>query len=67
LDTYVKIADESKGDLDLIREGLRDLFKEESARQGCPCLASPEGRVTTLALELNANGLAMWYGKKIKS
>jgi glyoxylase-like metal-dependent hydrolase (beta-lactamase superfamily II) len=66
LDTYVKIADESKGDLDLIREGLRDLFKEESARQGCPCLASPAGRVTTLALELNASGLAIWYGKTKK-
>ena len=63
LDDYVKIADESGGDLDTIKILMRKQFEEESARQGCPCIASPTGRVTNIALELNANGLAMWYGK----
>jgi glyoxylase-like metal-dependent hydrolase (beta-lactamase superfamily II) len=64
LDNYVKIAEESSGNLDVIKDGLAKLFKEEAAGQGCPCLASPTGRVTKIALKLNALGLAMWYGKK---
>jgi hydroxyacylglutathione hydrolase len=66
LDNYVKIADDAGGDLSLIKSGLSKLFEEEAARQGCPCLASPTGRVTNLALDLNASGLALWYGKQNK-
>ncbi|MDR1137391.1 MAG: MBL fold metallo-hydrolase [Synergistaceae bacterium] len=64
LDVYVKIADDSKGDLEFIKTGLRELFKKEAARQGCPCLAAPAGRVTSLALELNALGLAVWQNRR---
>jgi glyoxylase-like metal-dependent hydrolase (beta-lactamase superfamily II) len=66
LDTYVKIANDSEGNLNLIKDGLMKLFQEEAASQGCPCLASPTGRVTNVALELNANGLALWYKKQNK-
>jgi glyoxylase-like metal-dependent hydrolase (beta-lactamase superfamily II) len=64
IDLYVKTAEDAKGNLDMIREGLRDLFRNESSRQGCPCLAANSGRVTGQALELNAQGLAVWYEKK---
>jgi glyoxylase-like metal-dependent hydrolase (beta-lactamase superfamily II) len=67
LDLYVKTAEDAKGNLDMIREGLRDLFADESSRQGCPCLAANSGRVTGQALELNAQGLAVWYEKKRNS
>jgi glyoxylase-like metal-dependent hydrolase (beta-lactamase superfamily II) len=63
LDLYVEAAERAKGDIASIRASLRELFKEEASRQNCPCLASNFGRVTRTALELNAQGLALWYKK----
>jgi glyoxylase-like metal-dependent hydrolase (beta-lactamase superfamily II) len=64
LEAYVKAAEDSKGDSSFIKNRLREIFKEEATLGGCPCLASPTGRVTGIALELNAAGLAMWQNKK---
>jgi glyoxylase-like metal-dependent hydrolase (beta-lactamase superfamily II) len=63
LDMYVKAAEDAGGDIDKIRTGLRELFRDEASRQGCECLSANSGRVTGLALELNARGLTMWYEK----
>jgi glyoxylase-like metal-dependent hydrolase (beta-lactamase superfamily II) len=63
LDLYVEAAERSKGDIDSIRTRLREIFREEASRQNCPCLASNFGRVTVTALELNTQGLALWYEK----
>jgi glyoxylase-like metal-dependent hydrolase (beta-lactamase superfamily II) len=63
LDLYVEAAERAEGDIDSIRKKLHELFVEEASRQNCPCLASNFGRVTVTALELNAQGLALWYKK----
>jgi glyoxylase-like metal-dependent hydrolase (beta-lactamase superfamily II) len=63
LDLYVEAAERADGDIASIRTSLRELFKEEASRQNCPCLASNFGRVTVTTLELNAQGLALWYKK----
>ncbi|MDR1580284.1 MAG: MBL fold metallo-hydrolase [Synergistaceae bacterium] len=63
LDLYIEAAERAEGDIASIRTRLRELFKEEASRQNCPCLASNFGRVTVTALELNAQGLALWYKK----
>jgi glyoxylase-like metal-dependent hydrolase (beta-lactamase superfamily II) len=64
IDRYVDIAEAAAGDLEKIRAGLAASFKEEAALAGCASIAEHAGRTTALALELNANGLAMWYKKK---
>ena len=63
LDLYVEAAERAKGDIDSIRTRLREIFKEEASSQNCPCLASNFGRVTVTALELNAQGIALWHKK----
>jgi glyoxylase-like metal-dependent hydrolase (beta-lactamase superfamily II) len=63
LELYVEAAERSKGDIASIKTRLREIFREEASRQNCPCLASDFGRVTVTALELNAQGLALWYRK----
>ena len=63
LDLYVEAAERANGDIDAIRTRLREIFREEASRQNCPCLASNFGRVTVTALELNTQGLALWYEK----
>jgi glyoxylase-like metal-dependent hydrolase (beta-lactamase superfamily II) len=63
LDLYVEAAELARGDIASIRTRLREIFREEASSQNCPCLASNFGRVTVTALELNAQGLAMWYKK----
>jgi hypothetical protein len=63
LDLYVEAAERAEGNVTAIRMSLRELFKEEASRQNCSCLASNFGRVTVTALELNAQGLALWYKK----
>jgi glyoxylase-like metal-dependent hydrolase (beta-lactamase superfamily II) len=67
LDLYVKAAEDAEGDLDRIRTKLKELFVNEASRQGCPSLAANSGRVTGQALELNAQGLAVWYEKNKNS
>jgi glyoxylase-like metal-dependent hydrolase (beta-lactamase superfamily II) len=63
LDLYVEAAKRAEGDIASIRTRLREIFREEASCQNCPCLASNFGRVTVTALELNAQGLALWYKK----
>ncbi|MDR0764097.1 MAG: MBL fold metallo-hydrolase [Synergistaceae bacterium] len=63
LDMYVEAAERAEGDIASIRMRLREIFIEEASRQNCPSLASDFGRVTRAALELNAQGLALWYKK----
>jgi hypothetical protein len=36
---------------------------EETSRQGCPAVTSDYGRITGEALEINSQGLAVWYKK----
>jgi glyoxylase-like metal-dependent hydrolase (beta-lactamase superfamily II) len=63
LELYVEAAELAKGDINAIRTRLREIFIEEALHQNCPCLASNFGRVTITALELNTQGLALWYKK----
>ncbi|MDR3076162.1 MAG: MBL fold metallo-hydrolase [Synergistaceae bacterium] len=63
IDMSVKIAEEAEGDKDRIKDGLVKLFMEETSRQGCPAVTSDYGRITGEALEINSQGLAVWYKK----
>jgi glyoxylase-like metal-dependent hydrolase (beta-lactamase superfamily II) len=62
LDLYVKAAQGAGGDVGAIRESLGRLFADEASRAGNAAAAN-FGRVTRAAIEINAQGLAVWHKK----
>lgn len=60
----VQIAESCGGDIDLIRDELRKMFASESAAQGFPEMGEKPGRLTEAAIEINSQGLAVWFAKK---
>lgn len=61
IDDHVKAVVDAEGDLKKTYDGLIELFEAEKTRQGWP-IASEEWRVVfNVTIELNAQGLCVWY------
>ncbi|MDR1651304.1 MAG: MBL fold metallo-hydrolase [Synergistaceae bacterium] len=67
LERYTELAGSVNGDLEEIRAGLKDIYAAERELQDCPCFTDSSCRVMRVAMELNAQGLALWYGKTLKN
>jgi glyoxylase-like metal-dependent hydrolase (beta-lactamase superfamily II) len=63
LDRSVQLARDEAGDYDRIKAGLLEIYMDEANSQGYPDLGKNHGRVTSQALDINAQGLAYWYKK----
>jgi glyoxylase-like metal-dependent hydrolase (beta-lactamase superfamily II) len=66
IDAYERIANDCDGDIGKIRAGIARIFEEETAAQNNPLSPSDSRRVTGRALELNAQGVALWFAKQAK-
>ncbi|MDR3279415.1 MAG: MBL fold metallo-hydrolase [Synergistaceae bacterium] len=63
IDRFVELAENTDGDLPKIREGFKKLFAKERDIQNCPCFTDESCRLMGIPMELNAQGLAIWYAK----
>ncbi|MDR1917165.1 MAG: MBL fold metallo-hydrolase [Synergistaceae bacterium] len=64
IDDYIKIAQESSGDVEQIKRGLETLFREEVIRHGETSSPDMESVAVKSTVDLNASGLAVWYAKQ---
>lgn len=64
IDAHVKIAEEAKGNIDVIREKLKALLLDESRLQGWNITQEESDRLFRMVIDLNAQGLQVWYNAK---
>ena len=63
---YVRVAEESRGDIDRIRGGLTKVFEEEARAQSWPQPWHNVREFFAREIEMNAQGLKVWYVNKSK-
>lgn len=61
IDAYERLARDTQGDKDRIKEGLVRIFEAERTTQGWPIEPGKIAEVFRIDLELNAQGVACWY------
>ena len=66
IDWHARVAVDANGEIDAVREQLGKGFEEECRLQEWPFPVADVRRLLAPVIEMNAQGLAVWFGKRGK-